>query len=149
MDLKRHIANYGITTSELVEELVIRSHQITAQDLKRLKNLLPEDPAEKRKNGLNADFNMLEEVRAQVELVQDMRESVYDKNGEITDIKEAKDVATAATQLLTTLNKMMSDIINRDYLKRIADAIVEAVSSLPEENQEKFFKHLEKVVPSR
>jgi uncharacterized protein YecE (DUF72 family) len=66
--------------------------------------------------------------------------------GDAASTREIKDMIQASTSLFTMLTKMNEDITNQDRLRKIENATVEVVRSLPLKEQERFFVLLEQAL---
>lgn len=149
--LRQFIEVYGIDMNELVSVLLGRRDYLSQEQKTQLAALAPPEafilPANARRNRDDAPsfgekFDMLEEVEAQIRLIREMRENVYDDDGNL-DVKLAKDTASSATSLLSLLNKLHEEIVNRRRLQEIEDALVESLRDAPEEVRARFFENLE------
>ena len=92
-----------------------------------------------------ADFDLSEEVGAQISAVRAIREEVF-KNGKIRGditLREAKDVIASGSSLLSTLSKHHADIVNMGRLRGLEAAVIEALQEQDEEFKEKVMGLLE------
>lgn len=96
-----------------------------------------------RKPATFEEFDMLDEVQEQMQMVRDLRKTIMASDSNTRDVK---DLITSSTQLFTMLTKMKSEINNQDKLSKIEEATVTAVKSLPLEAQGLFFDTLEELL---
>jgi hypothetical protein len=92
-----------------------------------------------------ADFDLKEEVQAQIQAVRAMRDAVM-PNGVVrvgTSAREVKEVVTASSTLLTTLMKMHEKVMSFDRSRAIEEAVTATIRGLPEDAQKVFFSQLE------
>jgi hypothetical protein len=92
-----------------------------------------------------ADFDLKEEVQAQIQAVRAMRDAVM-PNGVVrvgTPAREVKEVVTASSTLLTTLMKMHERVMSFDRSRAIEEAVTATIRGLPEDAQKVFFSQLE------
>ena len=93
-----------------------------------------------------ADFDLGQEVEAQIGLVRAMRRSVITESGQVLPgvaSRELKEVVSASTTLLSTLSKSHEKIMSFDRMRAIEHAAADAVRTLPHEQQQLFFQTLE------
>ena len=93
-----------------------------------------------------ADFDLRDEVEAQIVAVRAMRGSVMLPGGKIKPgvaARELKEVVTASNTLLQTLMKTHEKVLNYDRQRALEAATVAAVENLPDENKKAFFAALE------
>ncbi len=92
-----------------------------------------------------ADFDLKEEVQAQIQAVRAMRNAIMPggivRQG--TPAREIKEVVTASSTLLTTLMKMHEKVMSFDRSRAIEEAVTETMKTLPDEKQKMFFSLLE------
>ena len=96
-----------------------------------------------RKPATFEEFDMLDEVQEQMQMVRDLRKTIMASDSNTRDVK---DLITSSTQLFTMLTKMKSEINNQDKLSKIEEATVTVVKSLPLEAQGLFFDTLEELL---
>lgn len=102
-------------------------------------NLRAEDPE------YGAAFSLADEVNAQIRMVRALRATILDEDGAIiqgSSARDAKEVISSSSTLLTSLMKFHEKIINQDRMRLIEQATIEAIKTLPDEQQEKFFSYL-------
>jgi hypothetical protein len=135
----RYAETYGIDISEVVDFLEANQPRLSEGQLVRLARLAPElDPVKSIE-----DFNLLQEVRAQIDLVQRLRQQVAPKGKPIDDVPAVDRALRASNQLLPLLHKLLDSIQNMDRLRKIEDAAVEAVKELAPDAQGRFYAALE------
>lgn len=96
--------------------------------------------------GYGADFDLASEVNEQIKVVRALRKKVLDENGDIAEgygARDAKELVASANTLLGNLMKFHDKIINQNRMRLIEQATVEAVKTLPDEQQEVFFSKLQ------
>ena len=94
-----------------------------------------------------ANFDIVAEVEAQIALVRAMRRSVVTAGGQLMPgiaTRELKEVVSASTTMLTTLSKSHEKIMSFDRIRAIETSTVDAVKTLPAEQQTIFFETLER-----
>lgn len=93
-----------------------------------------------------ADFDLAGEVNEQIKAVRALRSMVISEDGKIADgytARDAKELIASANTLLGSLMKFHDKIINQNRMRLIEQAAIEAVKTLPEEQQELFFTKLQ------
>lgn len=86
--------------------------------------------------------DLLLEVQAQMAFLKGFREQVMMK-GNSASTREVKDMIQASTSLFTMLTKMNEGITNQDRLRKVENATVEVIRTLPAAAQSEFFTALE------
>jgi len=97
--------------------------------------------------GYGANFDLAEEVNEQIKAVRALRDMIMDENGQIKDghtPRDAKELISSSNTLLGSLMRFHDKIINQNRMRLVEQATVEAVKTLPEEQQEVFFETLQK-----
>lgn len=93
-----------------------------------------------------AEFDLSDEVNQQIRAVRALRNHVLDESGNIKDgsgPRDVKEMIASSNTLLSSLMKFHDKIINQNRMRLIEQATVEAVKTLPTENQEIFFQKLQ------
>ena len=93
-----------------------------------------------------ADFQLGEEVEAQIRAVRAIRDHVLDRHGNIKEgvmLREAKDVVTSGGQLLSTLMKFHKEVVNMERLRRLEQAVVAVLREEDEELAARVLKLME------
>lgn len=108
-------------------------------DLKRLAKLLGVDfNPDKGKNTPRKPINMQDEVQAQMEIVQTLRERVMVS----TNPRDLTALVDTTTRLVTLVTKLGSEIDNQEKVKRLERALVETMQQLPPESQDFYYEKL-------
>ena len=97
--------------------------------------------------GYGADFDLADEVNEQIKAVRALRQTIMDDSGTIREGVQARDVkemVSSSNTLLGSLMRFHDKIINQDRMRLVEKATIEAVKTLPEEQQEIFFDTLQK-----
>ena len=97
--------------------------------------------------GYGADFDLAEEINSQIKVVRALRAKILGEDGSLNEginAREAKELIASGTTMVSTLMKHHKDIVNQDRLMAVEAATIEAVKTLPPENQEAFFETLER-----
>ena len=97
----------------------------------------------------NSGFDLSEEIGRQIAMVRALRDMVLDPTWRIREeysARDAKEVISSASTLLTTLMRFHEKIVQIDRQKAIEVATIEAIKTLPEEVQERFFGKLEELL---
>jgi hypothetical protein len=89
--------------------------------------------------------DMLTEVQEQMTMVRVIRSRIMSL-GENADPKALQSLVSTTTSLFAMLTKYSSEMVNQDRIKKIEAAVVEAITTLPKEIQEKYFETLEKLL---
>ena len=84
----------------------------------------------------SSDF--VTELSEQLEMVKTLRSAI---DGD--DPRQIKDLVSASTTLFSMITKLNEDILNQQRIRKIENATVEAIKSLPEEAREAFYMVLE------
>ncbi len=97
--------------------------------------------------GYGADFDLAEEVNAQIRVVRSLRNMIVDpETGAIREghsARDAKELIGSGNTMLASLMKFHDKIINQDRVRAMEQATIEAVKDLPQPAQDKFFNKLE------
>jgi len=96
--------------------------------------------------GYGAHFDISNEVNEQIKAVRALRSLVMDDSGNINEgytARDAKELIGSSNTLLGSLMKFHDKIINQNRMRLIEQATIEAVKTLPEEQQELFFTKLQ------
>lgn len=128
-----------------VETLLAYPHLLTEDQLLDLHAILSHYLPQVADYG--ADFDFTVEIGAQIAAVKAMRSKVMSANGTLKDAvstREAKEVLSASTTLLTTLMKHHDKIVNFDRQRALEEAVKAAVQTLPENARDAFFAELER-----
>lgn len=139
--------SYSEDLQNLVDHLIAHKDRIPGPLLARLRDALGlRDPA----SFPGLDFDLLEEVKEQLKVIRLMRAATVDTSrGTIESVKEAKEVVSSSTSLLSLLTKLYGDIYNMSRLRAIELATVETIKEQGEEVYgsflEKLHRHLEAV----
>lgn len=88
---------------------------------------------------------LLDEVKLQLDFVIRFRERVT-RGGDNVTTRELKDLLQTSSSLFTMLTKMNEEITNQARLRKIENATVEAIRTLPPAEQQRFFQTLEKAL---
>lgn len=144
-DIHAFADDLGPDLSTEVEAILAAPGELTANQAEALFTVLAprfqDDSAE-----YGAHFDMAAEVSAQIKAVRAMRRSVMTDAGTVQPgvaARELKEVVSASNTLLQTLLKTHERLLNFDRQRALEAATVTAVETLPEENQQTFFKALE------
>jgi len=92
-----------------------------------------------------ADFDLKDEVQAQIMAVRAMRDAVM-PGGRVRQgvpAREVKEVVTASSTLLNTLLKMHEKVLSFDRQRAIEEAVTDTIRTLPDEQQKLFMTALE------
>lgn len=131
----------GVNLDELIDFLVTRKPFLRPEQIHRIQGAfsvpveLPSAPQQER---LSAEFDFLAEVQTQINAVQILRNRVID-NDQLADgvsVRDAKEALSAATSLITTLNKVYQDIVNANRLRQVEMAVIDTVKKFPEVHKE-------------
>ena len=129
-----------------VETVVRNAQKLSREQISYLLDALTLFVPREKQIEYSADFDFAEEVGQQIAAVRAMREKVMDPSGQIKDeysARDVKEVLASSTTLLSTLMRFHEKIVSIDRQRAIEQATVEAIRSLPDEQQEKFFSVLE------
>ena len=86
--------------------------------------------------------DLTKEIQELVNFIKVVRKRVAAK-GDTATAREIKDMIQASSSLFTMLTKMNEEITNQNRLRKIEDASIQAIRTLPEEQQQLFFTRLE------
>jgi hypothetical protein len=89
------------------------------------------------------DLNLETELVLQFMHVKELQAQVMESDG--VPANQLAQVASQVTSTLQALVKMQTDVGRDEQLKRIEDALLEAVSTLPDDEREEFFNRYEKI----
>ena len=118
---------------------------LTPAELKALRELLDEQMPEKMHS--LGEINLEHELLAQYRKVKDLQDSVL-----TDDVTPANQKAQCAGQVASTLQsliKMQIDLQRDERLKKIEGALLEAISTLPDEARDLFFAEYEKMAKDK
>jgi hypothetical protein len=127
-----------LSVDDAIDFLCVHRKYISDSSFKRLQVIMPQAPAEADNT---SPFDLLTEVQEQMGVVRKMRQIITDRGDEVNP-RDLKDLIGASTSLFSMLTKMHNDIINQDRLRKIEQATVAAVMTLPPAEQELFFTTL-------
>lgn len=94
-----------------------------------------------------ADFDLAKEMNEQIRVVRALRNMLTDEDGNIvkgTSPREAKELISTSGTMLQNLMKFHDKIMNTDRMRMIEQATIAAVKTMPVDQQEIFYSHLEK-----
>jgi len=131
-----------LSIDQLLGELTTRKKYITEAQNDQLRALVKGPTT---LSGGEALSDLLSEVQAQMTYLKTFRKQIIAK-GDAASTREIKDMIQASTSLFTMLTNMNEDITNQDRLRKIENATVEVVRSLPLKEQERFFVLLEQAL---
>lgn len=135
----------GIDLSHHVEAILAAHAELTYEQAEALWIALSERFADETVE-YGADFDLTQEVEAQIRAVRAMRESVITKEGKVKSgvgARDLKEVVTASNTLLQTLMKTHEKVLNYDRQRALEEATVAAVETLGDEEKTRFFTVLE------
>lgn len=124
----------GVNLDELIDFLITRKQFLRPDQIARIRAELPPNVADPPPTRFGSEFDLLEEIQTQINAVQILRDRVI-QDGELAEgvtVRDAKEALSAATSLITTLNKVYQDIVNASRLRQIELATVEVVKEFPE-----------------
>jgi hypothetical protein len=130
VELDEHISTIEMMADELSEEEIARLWAVLQARVQTVE--------------YGAEFDINEEVQMQIMAVRAMRDSIMPGGRMRVGVpaREMKEVVTASSTLLNTLLRTHEKILNYDRQRAIEEATIEAISTLPDENKELFFKAL-------
>lgn len=94
-----------------------------------------------------ADFSMAGELEAQIRAVRAVRDRIMSADGQLSkDIstREAKEVISSGSTLLSTLMKHHEKVVNMERLRLLESSVVEALTEVDEELKEVVLQVMEK-----
>jgi hypothetical protein len=126
----------GVNLDELIDFLITRKQFLRPEQLQRLQIAFPapNDPTPPPVTRFGSEFDLLEEIQTQINAVQILRDRVI-QDGELAEgvsVRDAKEALSAATSLITTLNKVYQEIVNANRLRQVELATVEVIKEFPE-----------------
>lgn len=96
-----------------------------------------------------ADFDLTSEINQQIRLVRAMRSKVLGENGHLKNeipVREARETITSSNAMIQQLMKHHKDVMNMERMRAVETATIEAVKTLPDEQQAEFFGRLESLL---
>jgi hypothetical protein len=131
-----------MSIDQLINKLEHNKKYITDTQASRLANI-----ANRTSDGVSKDSmgDLLSEVQAQMIVLKSFRKRVSDQ-GNAATTRDLKDMIQASTSLFTMLTKMNEGITNQERLRKVEDATIEAIKTLPSKEQQIFFSTLEKAL---
>lgn len=124
----------------------LKSKLLKPEELQTLVDLLP--PEILQADALNTDFDMMEELGAQRNLVNALRLQVMNPSGRGIrsgiSVSEAKSVLDACRNFGEVIRKNMESVVNLRRVQALEAAIMETVSDHGEEFKREFVAELEK-----
>lgn len=121
------------------EALRDRLQYLNAPDQRELQRLLSTE-LQLDGDDFDHEFDLQEEVNAQLRMLRSLRSRADREN---LSVRETRDVLSSASTLIQMLIKEQEKVVNIDRLRTIEKAVVEAVQTLPQEQQDIFLKNLE------
>lgn len=115
--------------------------------LKRLNPDVPVDEGAGSPVEYGASFDLASEVEAQIAAVRAVRSTVMSPGGQIlpgVSSREAKEVISSGSTLLTTLMKFHEKVVNMDRLRKLESAMLEVLRDKDPQLQEEVLTSLER-----
>jgi hypothetical protein len=130
-----------IRNDDLVREVIDRAKSFTKEQLEALQTYFCGDyePSKRKSTG---DMDLHGEILEHMAMAKDIRDKILLAND--INPREAKDALQTVTGLISTLTKHEKEVKNMQRVAKIEKATVAAISTLPEESREVFWKALEK-----
>lgn len=100
-----------------------------------------------REVSFDENFDVREELKTQMRLVQAARAAVLTAGGKIADgttVQEVKSVLDSSMRLIGLLSKTNKEMITMERIQAVEASFLEAVTELPMEQQKKFVDTLER-----
>jgi hypothetical protein len=128
-----------MSIDQLLDKLDTNKKYITDSQASRMANI-----ANRTTDLASGDSmgDLLTEVQAQMICLKSFRKRVADR-GDAATTRDLKDMIQASTSLFTMLTKMNEGITNQERLRKVEQATIEAIKTLPGANQQVFFSVLE------
>jgi len=140
-------ANIATLDTE-VEMIAVNHHLLRKDQVTLLLNAV--DPYMDHEDvEYGAEFDIKEEINAQITLVRTMRRSVLNQNGGLkldATTRDIKEVIAAGTTLTNLLMKSHEAILNADRQRAMEAALKAAVETLDTDTQAIFFGTLEELL---
>ena len=138
-----------VSIDQLLDNLNTHSKYMTEEQVVRLAWILTQlreeaAPTEAPTGGETLT-DLLKEIQEQMTFLKNFRKQIVAK-GDTASTREVKDMIQASTSLFTMLTKMNEDITNQDRLRKIENATVNCIKTLPLKVQQKFFADLEEAL---
>jgi hypothetical protein len=141
----------SIPLEELVDYVILKRRWLTEPLLRKLRaNLSLDADVENAPLTIAGSARTLEEVdlagevAAQIRVLQTLRRNVVDGNKLIASPRDAKEMLTASTQLLSLLTKMQEDIWGMHRVRKIQQATLEALEGVDPNLVDEFMANLQK-----
>lgn len=93
-----------------------------------------------------AEFDLAEEVEQQIKAVRAIRANVFDSNGNLrssVSSREAKEIISTGSTMLGTLMKYHEKVMNMERLRKLEQAVIEALMDADEAFKDKVMENLE------
>lgn len=118
-----------------VNTLLTHRHYLSQAQVDRIARALRidvEESAPRQAAGMEygADFDMAYEVQQQITAVRAIRDHVMDSRGRLREgitARDAKEVVTSGSTLLSSLMKFHSSVVNMERLRLLERAVVEVL----------------------
>lgn len=84
----------------------------------------------------DANFSLADEVQAQIQAVRAIRDRIMTPNGQLSkDIttREAKEVVSSGSTLLTSLMKFHEKVVNMERIRMLETSVIEALEEADQE----------------
>lgn len=107
----------------------------------------PEESMATVATNYGAEFDLAEEVEAQIRAVRSIRANVFDVNGNLKSSvtsREAKEIISTGSTMLGTLMKYHEKVMNMERLRKLEQSVVEALLEVDEDFKAKVMESLEK-----
>ena len=118
------------SVQDAIDFLAKNQKYISREQLTELSALIPS----KILPTLPTSSDFVSELSEQLEMVKTLRSAI---DGD--DPRQIKDLVSASTTLFSMITKLNDDILNQQRIRKIENATVEAIKTLPEESREAFY----------
>lgn len=125
-----------------VETILRKADRLSPSQVHDLMTILTHYSDDSDSFQYGADFDLKEEITAQIRAVRALRGKVLLPSGQLhPDIepREAKEIITTGSTLISTLMKYHEQIVNMDRQQAVETAIIDTVKLLNQKYQEIFF----------
>ena len=132
----------GVAIDELIQILNHHRNYVEPEHLLSLHAFLRsfgQTPADESTGNVS---DLRDEIRKLVAYIKTMRERIEDK-GELATSREIKDMIQSSSSLFAMLTKLDDEITNQARLRKVEEATLEAIKTLPATARQVFFDVLE------
>ena len=131
-----------MSIDQLIDRLDANKKYITDSQASRMANI-----ANRTTDIASGDSmgDLMTEVQSQMICLKAFRKRVSDR-GDAATTRDLKDMIQASTSLFTMLTKMNEGITNQERLRKVEQATIEAIKTLPGAEQQIFFSTLEEAL---